>query len=260
MVRANRPAQAAPRSLACKQPIAFYYGEGRLETLAGYRRAVLQPANYSAHDIGRLEAFGTRTYAYLSLGEDPGPPSRWQRGELNVEWGTTYVQPLHPGWVEVCVRAVERSLALGFSGLFLDTIDIADLFPALRPDMIALIAKVTEAAKGRNILANRGFALLPELADYVDGIVFESFSTRWTHASPGYRVLTTEELAVNASLAQELARYDLELYALDYKNSHELEEFARTRASLYGMEWFASNRSLDELPDPDATAPRCDPS
>lgn len=248
------------RSEACKEPIAFYYGQGRLKTLAAYRRAVLQPANYFAHDIGWLEARGTRTYAYLSLGEDPGPPAPWQRGDLNVEWGTTYVRPLHPAWVETCIGAVERSLALGFSGLFLDTIDIADLFPASRPDMIGLIAKVAEACKGGPILANRGFSLLPELAEYVEGIVFESFSTRWTHASPGYRVLTTEELAVNAVLAQELGRYDLELYALDYKNSHELEEFARTRASLYGMAWFASNRAIDELPDLEPATRRCDAS
>lgn len=244
----NLTLQTEPAIRQGKEAIAFYYGRGNTDALSHYRRVVLQPDNYDGPEIAWLESQETLTYAYLSLGEDAGPSAPWHRGEVNVEWSTAYVRPLHPGWVDSRLQAAEGALAKGFSGLFLDTIDLADVYPEDRPDMLELIARINAVVEKTSILANRGFSLLPELAEHVNGIVFESFSTSWTHARPGYRVLTNVELATNGRLAHDLARYDLDLYALDYRNSLELEEFAKTRAALHGMAWFASNRAIDELP------------
>ncbi|HLV13245.1 MAG TPA: hypothetical protein VKY42_12410 [Trueperaceae bacterium] len=241
-----------------RSPIAFYYGQGRLEALAAFEKVVLQPSLYGPNEIAWLESRGTATYAYLSLGEDDAPPAPWHIGDVNADWGTAYVRPLHPVWVDSRVRAVESAADIGYTGLFIDTIDLASLYPELRADMLSLVTLVRAAAGEARVLANRGFSLLPELAGLVDGIVFESFSTAWTHASPGYRLLSSEELAVNSTVAHELGRFDLELYALDYLPSPELETFAKTRAALYGMAWFASNRAVDQLPEPPSSGGYCE--
>ena len=229
--------------------IAFYYGHGKLGALARYERAVLQPGHYSAEDLQWLRVQGTLPLAYLSLSEDPGPSAPWHKGEFNPDWGTAYVELSHPGWLERCLGVVAHSLELGFGGFFLDTLDIAYLYPEDREPMLNLIGSVHVAARGALLFSNRGFSLLPELAEWIDGLVFESFSISWGDTEGGYRMLPSDELELNSRLAHQLLSYDLELYALDYVDSSELAAFAKTRAALHGLSWFASNRALTLLPE-----------
>lgn len=229
--------------------IAFYYGKDKLTLLAGYRRVVLQGAHYDASELAWLRTRGVSPLAYLSLSEDPGPPAPWQVGQHNPEWGTSYVDVAHPDWVKNRLAEAEGCLARGFAGLFLDTLDIADLYLAARPAMLELLSTVRMSFPSAYLLANRGFSLLPDLGNTVDGLVFEAFSTAWQHGNAPCHVLSPEELEVNSRLAHQLRNYNLDLFALDYADSAVLAAFARTRAALHGFGWFTSDRFLTTLPD-----------
>lgn len=228
-----------------RRPIAFYYGRGRLDRLVDYHRVVLQPDFYSAEDLAHLRRHGVVPVAYLSLSEDQGPPAPWQRDGRNPDWGGSYVYVGHPGWVEHVIAQAEDALARGFTGLFLDTLNVEHTYPEDVPHLMRLIETIRERVGSTYLLANRGFALLPRLAEVVDGLLFESFSVRWTDS--GYAPWSDEILDQHAEIAESLQAYDLDLYALDYADSQGLADFATRRANQFGMGLFISDRALSRL-------------
>jgi hypothetical protein len=222
--------------------IGFYYGAGRLDALRKYQRVVLQCEFYSTEELDHLKEHGTQPIGYLSLSEDQGPPAPWQREEHNPDWGGAFVHVGHPGWVAHVIGQARTAMAAGFTGLFLDTLNVELTFPEDVPHLLALVAALREEAKPQYMLANRGFGMLPRMAQFVDGIVFESFSARWT--DDGYAAWPADVLEYHAQIAEQLLRYDLDLYACDYADNPGLADFARRRAHQFGLHPFISDRAL----------------
>ncbi len=228
------------------KPIAFYYGAGQLEKLAQYERVVLQGEFYSASEVAWLEAQGTFPLAYLSLTEDTGPAAQWQYPKRNPDWGGAYVQVSHPGWVSNVLDQAKTYLDKGFLGLFLDTLDIVDVIPEESPHVLKLLAQLRQATHPAYLMANRGFPLLPGLAEFVDGHLFESFSVAWTR-SGNCEAWPQTTLEVHDHFARELQQTNLELFALDYADTPELEAFAQQRAQQFGMKHFISDKALSKV-------------
>jgi hypothetical protein len=228
-----------------RESLALYYGAGELNRIARYRRVVLQPDFYSPEELTSLRHRGVEPLAYLSLSEDHGPPAPWQRPDRNPDWGGAFVDVGHPDWVAHVVQQARSALDAGFSGLFLDTLNVELTYPEDLPHLLALIAAIREQAGTAYILANRGFGLLPQIAELVDGVLFESFSVRWT--DNGYAPWPPELLEQHAQIAERLLEFDLDLYALDYADSDGLAAFATRRARQFGLHSFISDRALSRL-------------
>lgn len=225
-----------------RRPICFYYGDARLDDLTGYLRVVLQPDFYQPAELRYLAEQDVQTLGYLSLSEDQGPPAPWQRRERNPDWGGAFVRVGDPRWVAHTVDAAKGAIAQGFAGLFLDTLNVELTYPEDVPHLLTLVAAVREEAKPGYLLANRGFGMLPRLAEIVDGIVFESFTARWT--DEGYTPWPPDVLEFHAQIAEQLLRLELDLYSLDYADSPGLAGFAERRARQFGLQSFVSDRAL----------------
>lgn len=223
-------------------PVACYYGAGELDRLVRYGRVVLQPDAYGPAELERLRRVGTQPLAYLSLSEDTGPPAPWQRGRRNPDWGGAMVVVGDPRWVDHVLGEARSALDRGFEGLFLDQLNVEFTFPEDLPDLLALIAEVRAVAGPAYLLANRGFAMLPRLAELVDGVLFESFSARWV--GRGYAPWPDDVLEVHAGVARQLLDLGLDVFCLDYAEDDELAAFARYRAARFGLPCFVSNRRL----------------
>jgi hypothetical protein len=228
-----------------RDPICFYYGDKRLDELARYPRVVLQPDFYSTAELKYLADRGVQTLAYLSLSEDQGPPAPWQREDRNPDWGGAFVHVGHPLWVDHVVRQAKEGMAAGFAGLFMDTLNVELTYPEDVPHLLTLVAAIREEAKPGYLLANRGFGMLPRLAELVDGVVFESFSARWTDG--GYAPWPADVLEFHAQIAEQLLQLELDLYPLDYADTPGLTEFAIRRANQFGLQCVVSDRALSRV-------------
>jgi hypothetical protein len=226
--------------------LVFYYGAGHVDALCEYRRVVLQAEFYSPAELEKMVAAGTQPMGYLSLSEDQGPPAPWQRAERNPDWGGAFVHVGHPEWVAHVVSQAKAEMAAGFTGLFLDTLNVELTFPEDVPHLLTLVGAIREEAKPEYMLANRGFGMLPQMAELVDGILFESFSARWTDDG-GYGPWPADVLEYHAQIAEKLLRYDLDLYALDYADTPGLTDFAERRARQFAMEPVISDRALSRI-------------
>ena len=226
--------------------LCLYYGAGRVPELRRYRRVVLQPEFYSREELADLAAAGVLTLAYQSMSEDTGPPAQWQRVEHNPNWGGAYVHLDHPGWRVRTLSQARAALAAGFGGLFLDTLNVELTFPEDVPHLLSLIAALRERTGPAYLLANRGFGLLPGLADLVDGVLFESFTARWTDDG-GYAAWPADVLEFHAQLAEQLAELKVERFALDYADGPGLAAFARRRAAQFGLAGVVSDKALSQV-------------
>lgn len=227
-------------------PIAFYYGDGQLERLSGFAKVVLQADFYTPAQLSVLRSHGVQPLGYLSLSEDVGPPAPWHREERNPDWGGAFVHVGDPGWTAHVVSQARQAIAAGFTGLFLDTLNLEQTYPEDLPHLLTLIAAIREEVRPAYLLANRGFGLLPQMAELVDGILFESFSARWVDTA-SYAPWPDDVLEVHASVAEGLLEYGLDLYALDYADTEELTAFAHRRAREFGMLCFVSDRVLSRI-------------
>ncbi|MGP3919697.1 hypothetical protein [Nonomuraea sp. 10N515B] len=229
-----------------RQPIAFYYGDGQIDRLSGFDKVVLQADFYSTQELGLLREQGVQTLGYLSLTEDVGPPAPWHRPKRNPDWGGAFVRCSDPRWVAHVVDQARNAMARGFNGLFLDQLNIEFTYPEDLPHLLYLIAAIREEAKPEYMLANRGFGLLPQLADLVDGILFESFSARWVDTET-YAPWPADVLETHAEVAERLLGLDVDLYVCDYADDEELADFAHRRAREFGMLSFVSDRVLSRI-------------
>jgi polysaccharide biosynthesis protein PelA len=226
--------------------MVFYYGKGNMAALTRYNRAVLQPGHYTSLELNWLRRHGVETLAYLDTsGKHKDRPWQKERKETTNSWGKQFVRH---GATETqgVLEQVKTIFELGFSGVFLDTLESEDMTPLKRLEKLELIAEVRSLASKNTLLANRGFQLMPELLDFVNGVVFEAFSTRW-HSKGGYAVSPKHELAWSATIALELKRKGRPVYALDYADTAELKHFAKRRAEHFGFTSLIANRELTQL-------------
>lgn len=234
--------------MSISSKLAVYYGSGELGALSRFERVALQPGHYTEGALAQLTLARTLPLAYLSLGEDVGPPAPWQRPARNPDWLGHYVEAGHPGWCETLVRNAEALLARGFGGFLLDTLDTVDLFPEDYAAYLNLVAALRSVAPEGYLLANRGFSLLPELAEHVDGLLFEAFSSTW-QADGGTKALSPADLLINTERVRNCESLGLDLYALDYADTPSLTAFARSRAASHHLNSLISNRDLTRLPE-----------
>ncbi len=229
-----------------KPPICFYYGNGRLPELAEYPRVVLQPDFYTPGELNYLNDQGVQTLGYLSLSEDQGPPAPWQRAEMQPRLGRR-VRPR---------RTPAVGGARGRPGPRRDGGRLRRACSWTRSTWSSPIPRtcrtcspwwraIRAEAKPAYMLANRGFGMLPRLAELVDGVVFESFSARWT--DEGYASWPPDVLEFHAQIAEQLLRLQLDLYALDYADTPGLTDFAIRRARQFGMQCVVSDRALSQV-------------
>jgi polysaccharide biosynthesis protein PelA len=227
--------------------MVFYYGKGNMAALTRYSRAVLQPGHYTSLELNWLRRHGVETLAYLDLsGKSKGKP--WQARESKEAastWGKQFVRN-GATWTQPVLEQVKTMFELGFAGVFLDTLESEEMTPLKRLEKLELIAEVRSLANKNTLLANRGFQLMPELLDFVNGVVFEAFSTRW-NPKGGYTISPKHELAWSATIALELKRKQKPVYTLDYADSAELKHFAKRRAEHFGFTSLIANRELTQL-------------
>lgn len=239
---------------------ACYYGPDRLADLAAFDLLILQPGHYTLAEISHLQQAGCTCLAYLSLGELPEPEASpsWllrhpETGQklVNPRWRTAYLDCRLPAWQDdVVLRQAPAILARGFAGLFLDTVDVQELFPATRPGVAHLIGRLRASFPAARLMVNRGFSLLPQIMPALDGVLFEAFTTHCQDGS--YAAWAGPDLLWTEGKAAELRALcgDRPILALDYAapDDDSLRQLAQARAARHGFASFVSTRYLDWLP------------
>jgi len=254
-----------------------YYGPDEVDEMARYDLVILEPGQHEPEAIGRIKAQGATVVGYISLGEileeprtetftrtaesDPAVPPYYLDadgdGELdrNPGWGGLYVDTRSPAWVERVVKELVPHIIdeQGVDGLFLDTLDTVDAFPKTKQGMVGLVRSIRKAYPDIPIVANRGFSILDGMAPFIDGVLFEAFTTRFNPETKQSKVHSDSDLEWVDGVLEKIrraGRNQIEVLVLDYASRPDTvaARRARERAEAAGLAWSLTTGSLDRLP------------
>lgn len=242
--------------LANVNSYTLYYGNGKIDELKNFDLVIIDPSGETKSGITELKNSGTKTIAYLSIGEVA--PWRWYYDMVdkswslgkNENWGSFRIDVRHQGWHDLILnKVIPRIKALGVQGLFLDTVDTVDVEPAMKDSMVQLIKQIREKYPNFILVMNRGFTVMDQAIPFVDGVMFEGFSTTvdwttvdWSTSPPqakynkwkGSNLQWTNDIAKR--LGEWQKRTGLTVLSLDYANPDDknMINYAYARASSFG--------------------------
>jgi uncharacterized protein (TIGR01370 family) len=235
-----------------------YYGAGRLDDLARFDLAIIDPSTLTPGEVTELEARGTLVVGYLSVGEispndpwitDGTVPKSWILGR-NRNWGSLFVDAGQQGWRDLMTAETGKLLDYGFDGVFLDTVDTAtDVEPTSVPGMIQLIEGLRTAYPDALLVQNRGFEIAEQVATSIDAVMFEDLSTSYD-----FDTLTYLHADNGGEADRMVALHDrtgLPILSLDYAPPEDHRTAARAVriARGYGFVPAVSIIELDDIPD-----------
>jgi uncharacterized protein (TIGR01370 family) len=249
---------AARDRMSSVRSYVVYYGAGRLDDLARFDLAIIDPSTLTPTEVGELEARGTLVVGYLSVGEispndpwitDGTVPRSWILGR-NRNWGSLFVDANQQGWRDLMTKEAGDLIDYGFDGVFLDTVDTAiDVAPESEPGMISLIEGLRDAYPDALLVQNRGFDIAEQVAGSIDAVMFEDLSTSYDFDTLTYlRVDNSDEADRMVQLHE---RTGLPILSLDYAPPEDHATAARAVriARGYGFVPAVSTIELDDIPD-----------
>lgn len=238
---------------------AFYYGKNLpLDRLATYQRVVVEPENITPSELFFLKEKGVSVYAYLSIGEVEMNTSwlkecnqSWILG-VNKGWNSRVMDMSNNDWCDFLVHTRAAELwRRGYHGFFLDTMDSYQLFTKTpvglltqQLGIITLIRSINQQFLDVNLLFNRGFEILDEVSDLIDGLVAESLFTGWNPNKSQYQAVSPDNrkwLLEKLTMARD--EYKLPITVIDYLPFDQREqekEIAKKIATLGFTPWIST--------------------
>lgn len=215
-----------------------YYGQGFLDKLKQYDLLILQPELYTSSEVSEMKKVNSIPVAYLSLGEIE--TTRWWAEKVNDSWllgknevwGSYYIDPGNPAWKSLVIDVIIPSIIKkGYCGLFLDTIDMVDLYPNAKTDMVELIKSIREEYPDLILIQNRGFSIFSQSGELIDGILFESMTSSYNFDTQSSFPVYQDELIRSTRRIAE--KYGVALFALDYLSSINDESSIKLQQRFY---------------------------
>ncbi len=251
-------ASCEPRlSVRC---FAVYYGTKDLDRLELFDLVIVSPL-LEEGAVRRLRDKGVIVVGYLSLTTVGGwEPWRGLVEEDMVvgayeEWGELVVNASDERWQRVILDvALPYVLGKGFSGVFLDNLDMVDAYPFMRGGVVELVRKIRQEHPDIVIVVNRGFSVLSDIAQYIDALLFECFGTTYDFRSKRYVKLSGEDLkwliSTSEAVKELSQRHGFAVLALGYANvsdARQLREymsFVNSLAKRFGFIPYVSDLHL----------------
>jgi uncharacterized protein (TIGR01370 family) len=243
---------------------AVYYGDKASSAqLQAPDLLVLEPDHGWEPATVRRE--GQRVLAYLSLGEVHEGRAYYKQiakaaGAIagkNPDWpGAHRVDPRSPAWRKLVLDVVAPAiLAKGYDGLFLDTLDVGAYLeghgkPGATAAMASLVCDLHARFPAKFLVANGGWALLPQAAGALSGYVTESVYTDYRFKPAAYRPRAMADAAQRAADLHGITeRYGLSVLVIEYVDPADEAQRARVAGQVReaGFVPFVSDIGLTTL-------------
>ncbi|WP_299013333.1 endo alpha-1,4 polygalactosaminidase [uncultured Photobacterium sp.] len=241
--------------------IAFYYGKiDSVRELMNYERVVVTPNLITAKQIDTLHQAETDIYAYLSIGEygKQTLPPNLQSASLakNTNWQSYAMNLSSPAWKRHLIDKASDTLAKGFDGLFLDTLDSYYLFAdnekqqqrqqRALTDIIKSLAELNNRPK---LILNRGFEVIDNTAKRVEAIVAESLHHSYDPTTSSYQRVKPADTEWLKVQLDKVKSFGLEAIVIDYisASNREAQKAAAKRLINEGYTPYVSDGMLYEF-------------
>lgn len=243
---------------------AFFYGKPvPVDLLSHYKQVVVEPENMN--NLDELHAKRVKVFAYISIGEVNRTrswyseiPKNWFMGSHET-WGSDIIDLTQQAWHDYLINKYMTSLwEEGYRGFFFDTLDSyqrvvfdSEERALQEKALVQLIKRIYQYFPGVNLILNRGFEVLPEVAQYSIAIAAESLFQGWDQSKQKYvEVSESDRDWLLNKLNQTKDQYKLQIIVIDYVDPTQQALVKKTtkRISDLGFTPWVANPGLDTLP------------
>ncbi|MCH7674655.1 endo alpha-1,4 polygalactosaminidase [candidate division KSB1 bacterium] len=223
--------------------VCVYSSDAPVDEIKKFDLAVLDSDSHP--DLAKLKDSDTLLIGYISIGEVGD--YRWYWNDIkdkpwlldkNPNWDSYMIDVRNHEWQELLnQQIIPKILAKGFDGIFLDTIDNAEYlqryhpkkkYPMMETAMVRLIKSIRKNFPAAYLVANRGFAILDEIAGSIDAVVAESIFTTINFEENITRRNTPQEYEPIIKQLRKMKRKEgIKIFTLDYpnlENESDIEE------------------------------------
>lgn len=216
-------------------------------------------------DLKPLRNAGGLTVGYVSLGEINEESPNFQTARLekllvdeNKNWpGSHRVDIANPKWHDLVInKMIPKTLAEGFDGIFIDTIDTAVYLQNEKKmdgeiaGAVTLLREVRKKYPNMIIVLNGGLFLTNEVGNIIDALVIEDVFTQYDFKKKRYKIAPpdwTNERII--SLKEFQKKFAKPVLALDYLRSTDKKNIEIVSKSLQkeGFLPYISEINLDKI-------------
>jgi hypothetical protein len=233
-----------------------------LEELKRFDEVIVSP--YARVDVHSLVRSAQIPYAYLSVVEIAAD-ARYREDAIrrgipllnrNETWNSDVVDVSSPAWTQYVVDVLAADAAkMGFRGFFLDTADSIALAERHNPGaakeyragLVRLIKTLRLRFPKHRVILNRGFSVLGEVINDVDGVLVESLFRKYDFNQKAYVAESPQGTEWLNNLLGKVRQAGREVYVVDYvdENDGELARKTAARIEQLGYHAFISTVALD---------------
>lgn len=240
---------------------AFHYGlNPPVFELAQYDDVVLEPNHTKPQDTAFLAAENTLSFAYLSLGELRRDQRRAAKlpdqlfVSRNKDWGSLIPDQTASEWRTWLLKVqIPQLMAMGFNGLFLDTLDSYKLSGLnnieQRDALIETIAQIHRKWPSLKLFFNRGFDIVERSSVPVHALAAESLFQRWNSKTKQYDTVSQNDRDWLTQKLADIKKGGTPVTIIDYvsaDNPSLARETARKISRLGFTPWVAQP-ALDHI-------------
>jgi len=246
-------------SIADVNSYVVYFGAGDLSQnnlkLHHFDLLILDPDEWSKGHVSYWKEDGKIVVAYLSIGTAenwrwywPLVEEKWKIAPVD-EWpGEWYIDCRKVGWRKLILnRVIPKILSKGFHGLFLDNIDVAELYPKTASGVVRLVREIKSRYPSIILIANNGLCVMSKIWKNLDGLVKEDVSSTYDWNADDYVKVPLDESNALLKILASWKKKGLEIFVLDYAVTKSLAKYDYERARRCGLIPYAANIMLDEI-------------
>lgn len=243
--------------------LIVYSNQLTADQLQGVGMAIVEPGLVTP---AQYPTAHTRFYAYLSLGAVNVTRSYWPHirskpfvVEQDPEWPDSYRMDLRsPEWQGMILNElIPEIIKQGFSGIFLDTIDVpyrleakdARKFKGSHEALVKLILLIRKKFPTLGILPNNAMPILPQIGRVIDGVVVEDLYTRYNFIDKTYGVTPPEDARpIEAALDAFMVRDKKPVFVVLYGDpASQLIHNGIARCQAKGYHWYVTTVDLTQI-------------
>jgi cysteinyl-tRNA synthetase len=194
--------------------------------------------------------------SYMSIGEAEDYRWYWEQrssswlGAENAKWRGNYaVRFWDPGWQQIIFAYVDRLIAAGFDGVYLDKVDEFETM-GHRDEMVAFVARIAERAKSQRgdfvIVSQNGDALItdPKFRHAIDAFAREDLL--YGEDRDGAR---NDASSIRSSIKRlkMLTAEGKPVFVVEYPRNGDQAQKAREELAAQGFVGLTAKRALSSL-------------
>lgn len=215
---------------ALQGSVGFWYASNPpLSELAQFDYLMLEPAHFDAAARDFLRTQNTQLFAYLSVGEFDGDKQALADNNLsastsrvvNQAWNSHVMNLADEKWQNYLEARAKSLYEQGYNGLFLDTLDSFQLLPAdqqeeQRQGLIDILTRLQNAVPELELVFNRGFEVVHELAKKPAAVAIESIYAGWDPTNNRYVPVNEQDRQWLGERIEPLRAKNIPIIAIEY--------------------------------------------